>query len=460
MRLDPAAIVLAFNAGLLLTLLLRPIWLRLRAPRSALLLWALPMAFALAACLPVGPAPAPFRLQAVATTQAMLPALMQASEATRLPWLLVVSMLGTIALWALMFSRYRLLRRRLHSEHREFDQRCPGLPIVRADFGPALFGLWRPQMVLPADFEMRYAPRQQQLALCHEYQHWRSGDPLVRALAWLAVSLQWWNPLLWWALPRLIEDQELACDARVLTLNPDALRDYASTLVAGQEHAESDALLCFLHQRHPLLRRIEMLKHHAEHPLRKRLSLVASWACLILTSSLVWAANPEGVVSDQNYRIAFVLQIDEGESAEFAVAGPGGEPMSARVDGDAGEVEIEATVTPTALAEHVLIAMRLSRNGEEFAKPSLQVKLGGAARIEAGDSTDGGFVGVRIDATVERFDPINAEAHADTASSTDREHPPAMPFSRLEPTALRNDLGPRLGGGTWLDASAEQEDDC
>ena len=48
---------------------------------------------------------------------------------------------------------------------------------------PMLVGAWRPRVVLPADFEMRYTPEERALVLAHERAHLRRGDALANAVA-------------------------------------------------------------------------------------------------------------------------------------------------------------------------------------------------------------------------------------------------------------------------------------
>src|SRR3546814_9879267 len=60
---------------------------------------------------------------------------------------------------------------------------------------PALVGVVRARIVLPADFAVRYAADQQRLVIAHEREHLRRRDHLANLLAAALRSVYWFNPL-------------------------------------------------------------------------------------------------------------------------------------------------------------------------------------------------------------------------------------------------------------------------
>jgi TonB family protein len=81
---------------------------------------------------------------------------------------------------------------------------------------PGIFGIFAPTIQLPLSFTKDYSALERRLILCHELMHWRRGDTRINVIAWLMLSLQWFNPLMWLCYRRFRADQELACDADVL----------------------------------------------------------------------------------------------------------------------------------------------------------------------------------------------------------------------------------------------------
>jgi beta-lactamase regulating signal transducer with metallopeptidase domain len=150
----------------------------------------------------------------------------------------------------------------------------------------ALVGVWRPRVRLPADFRRRFGATQRRLVLLHERVHAERGDTRWLLLAWTLLVLQWFNPLAWWALARLREDMELACDAEVLRRRPDQLMPYRAALLAAAPTGRG-ALLATPCARHPLVERIAMLPQHRPLPARRALVALAA----LTASALVYAAQ-------------------------------------------------------------------------------------------------------------------------------------------------------------------------
>ncbi|MDD4890997.1 MAG: M56 family metallopeptidase, partial [Phycisphaerae bacterium] len=81
---------------------------------------------------------------------------------------------------------------------------------------PAVTGVFRPTLLLPADFVSTLSADEQRFVLMHELGHLRRQDVLFHWLGSVAVALHWFNPMIWLAAARARADRELACDALVL----------------------------------------------------------------------------------------------------------------------------------------------------------------------------------------------------------------------------------------------------
>ena len=143
-----------------------------------------------------------------------------------------------------------------------------------AGSGPALVGLLRPRLALPADFGQRFDTQQQSLVLAHEEVHRQRRDNHWNAMAALLCVLHWFNPLAWLALRRMRADQELACDAAVLARHPGSQAAYGRALLLAQGSQFATGLPWASWQStHPLIERIEMLKQHSGPAARRKLGL-------------------------------------------------------------------------------------------------------------------------------------------------------------------------------------------
>jgi len=99
---------------------------------------------------------------------------------------------------------------------------------------PAVYGVLRPKIVLPAS----YQDRDIELVIQHEKTHIRGLDNLWRVIAFLVVAVHWFNPLSWIFLKAFLADLELSCDERVLVkLGADRSKEYASALLECKQGA-------------------------------------------------------------------------------------------------------------------------------------------------------------------------------------------------------------------------------
>jgi beta-lactamase regulating signal transducer with metallopeptidase domain len=114
-------------------------------------------------------------------------------------------------------------------------RRLPRAILSRGVESPAVTGLLRPVLLLPADFATAFGAREGRLVLKHELMHLKRFDLETNALVSLLNALHWFNPVLWLATWRLRQDREAACDAQVLASEPgDCRGDYGDVLLKVQ----------------------------------------------------------------------------------------------------------------------------------------------------------------------------------------------------------------------------------
>ena len=117
----------------------------------------------------------------------------------------------------------------------------PDLAEVGGIPSPVLLGVIRPRVLLPEGLAPRLTDQELRHIFVHELVHHRRRDILVNWLGALLNMVHWFNPLVWWSARRLVEAQELACDAaamgRLRTEEPTA---YGRTLVRVLELTRSE----------------------------------------------------------------------------------------------------------------------------------------------------------------------------------------------------------------------------
>lgn len=101
---------------------------------------------------------------------------------------------------------------------------------------PALYGLFRPRILLPPGMLATLDSDALRHVFLHELAHVKRWDIAVN---WIVIGLQalhWFNPVVWYAFHRLRVDRELACDDLALRhAGPGESRAYGHTLVGLAE---------------------------------------------------------------------------------------------------------------------------------------------------------------------------------------------------------------------------------
>ena len=118
------------------------------------------------------------------------------------------------------------IAREIHLRH------VPRVLIASCVSSPAVTGLLRPTLLLPAEFDCEFTPAEARLVLKHELMHLKRGDLPLNALMCVLMALHWFNPLLWVAFFKIRADREAACDAQVLHNAPNDHRiEYGHALI-------------------------------------------------------------------------------------------------------------------------------------------------------------------------------------------------------------------------------------
>ncbi|HEY2464531.1 MAG TPA: M56 family metallopeptidase [Steroidobacteraceae bacterium] len=268
---------------------------------------------------------------------------------------------------------------------------------------PMLLGALRPRVILPIDFEARYTAAERALMLAHERAHLARGDILVNAFAAGWLCLWWFNPLVYWAMASLREDQELACDAKVLHRSGTSPRCYAHALLKTQLAMQSARRIpvgCHWHSSHPLQKRISMLKRPLPGLQRKLVGMTGALALAFAGGYAVWASSrplQEGspilihlkfTVTDSTDTVSQETQYlaESGESVPIRV----NPPYDARCvaflprqqDGSLAWDEHKRGPGPAPTEGQILLNCMIRKDGKVVATPALITADAKVARVE------------------------------------------------------------------------------
>jgi len=165
-------------------------------------------------------------------------------------------------------------------------RRLPRLVVSGHVRSAAVFGVFRPVLLLPARALAGASPGQMEHILLHELAHVKRGDLLANAAQTVVHILFWFHPGVWLAGRRLRHLRELCCDATVSRLLRERTDQYratlmeaARTMVFGKTEPGLGLLGLF-----ESASRLRQRLQHLERPAWKhaRLKLVASLGAVAL----------------------------------------------------------------------------------------------------------------------------------------------------------------------------------
>ena len=107
--------------------------------------------------------------------------------------------------------------------------------VYRADYidTPFVMGIFSPKIYLPSDVPMD----ERKYIIAHERHHIRRCDHIIKLLAYFALCIHWFNPLVWAAFILAGKDMEMSCDEAVIRKMGSQIRaDYSASLLRLATH--------------------------------------------------------------------------------------------------------------------------------------------------------------------------------------------------------------------------------
>jgi TonB family protein len=165
---------------------------------------------------------------------------------------------------------------------------------ARTDVGPAVVGR---AIIIPHDFEVRFTPAEQAAILAHERHHLARGDVVANAVMALIQCLCWFNPLVHLAARWVRIDQELACDAAVISKRPSLRRPYGEALLKAQMGAAMGPVGCAWRSRGfaALRDRIRFLNRRGPSRRRRICGVLLLGVLTFGGGYAAWAAQPSAM---------------------------------------------------------------------------------------------------------------------------------------------------------------------
>ena len=256
---------------------------------------------------------------------------------------------GLLAAWAMAGAVRFAWRRRGWENGTLLGRRV----LWTRDSGPAVVGLVRSRIVLPA-WVAGAGRARQELVLAHEEEHLAARDVQLRFLAALLLFAFPWNPALWIQYHRLGLAVELDCDRRVMDRWPDRRRLYGDLLLrvgTGGRAIPAMAVAALAERRSLIEQRLRKLFSKAPEARMAQAAFLAFGAILVVGVAVMVPGIARDAEPEVERREVNVAPIPPAQLDETQVLPPPPE-----------KVEEDLSAAPTWTSVDVL---PLLRNSEE-----------------------------------------------------------------------------------------------
>src|SRR3990172_687227 len=110
-------------------------------------------------------------------------------------------------------------------------QRLPAIVFSNKAVTPAVYGVFRPVMLLPANYFDNLSEEEAAHVLLHELAHLKRGDLWLHGICLILQIVYWFNPLILWVQRQMKHVREICCDLTVANVLREKTAAYRRTLL-------------------------------------------------------------------------------------------------------------------------------------------------------------------------------------------------------------------------------------
>lgn len=101
--------------------------------------------------------------------------------------------------------------------------------ITDETLSPFVMGILKPRIYLSGEL----SEKEQEYIILHEQFHIKRCDHIIKVIAYVALCIHWFNPLVWLSYVLFCKDMEMSCDEAVIKKMGEGIRaDYSASLLA------------------------------------------------------------------------------------------------------------------------------------------------------------------------------------------------------------------------------------
>ena len=109
--------------------------------------------------------------------------------------------------------------------------RLPAIVFSKDAKAPAVYGMFRPVLLLPASYLDSLSREDAEHVLLHELAHLKRGDLWLHGLCLFLQIVYWFNPLLIWTRRQMKHVREICCDLTIANVLKEKTMRYRETLL-------------------------------------------------------------------------------------------------------------------------------------------------------------------------------------------------------------------------------------
>ena len=109
--------------------------------------------------------------------------------------------------------------------------KIPAIVFAKDAVTPAVYGMFRPVLLLPHGYFNRLSREEAEHVLLHELCHLKRGDLWLHGFCLILQIAYWFNPLLIWTRRQMKHVREICCDLSVANILREETKGYRDTLL-------------------------------------------------------------------------------------------------------------------------------------------------------------------------------------------------------------------------------------
>ena len=170
--------------------------------------------------------------------------------------------------------------------------KVPAIALTDDGVTPAVYGVFRPVLLLPKEYVDRLSREEAEHVLLHELCHLKRGDLWMHGICLVLQIVYWFNPLLIWTRRQMKHVLEICCDLSVANILREETKGYRDTLLNTAKNLLTETvepglgLVGFFEEPFRLVARLRWLEKKTWES-RKQMLLVTVLSSLVVVACLM-----------------------------------------------------------------------------------------------------------------------------------------------------------------------------